>query len=682
MVGAGSPPFRIDAYPRPPFFSAGGCPGTASGTPGYMFDGAMQIYNGQLWWGDGANGGSKGTGLLNFPGLPTAQKPTGSLAIPSTTKPYGFVFASPTTLWATEIANLGLTNLANYNQVSGTWTRATPTASMLLEANTAMISLVGRIECGGVFMLYSNSPTKLYQFNTVTSTATVIAVAPVNTVFRGVVQPPYVAPPVPTCSSTSTTTPSITATPTTTATTSSTQTPTPSKWPTNAFAQQPVGVRIWLQNFASSASTCLNFYEIMVMSTTGQNMALKATSGTPLNSGTYSNNVAAYANDLQMDVFNPNGKFVNTDCSTTNQWTEIYWGTPTPIAEVLFFNRMDGNSGRITAGNGTLWFMSSCPLNLANNFMCTNPVFFQKGPYSDTPGGAYSPQKFPVSAATSTITMFNYSQWDTLPRNSSLSSYSTSSALPRYIRIYAAPGAALFVKELQVWDENGYNVALFAPATASGCVGGCNGIYGAGAAVDGQFAFDNATGSGFVSTVASATLSLLPASSNAANINLGGFVAPMNVSNTYLEIDLRTPTWVSAITYYNNYPANPSGNGGDAANAGQIVGATIAFYAQSGVLKPSTGAPVVGAQGGVFTGTAIQTISFNSTWNAMFSTNLATLSSVSPVTGLNPTGNSLLITFTSDMTNNFGGVVAGGDGDGGNRSARSSSARVPAAACY
>ena len=114
-----------------------------------------------------------------------------------------------------------------------------------------------------------------------------------------------------------------------------TQTPTRTPQVPNAPQLMPgaSGVRIWLQNFASNTSTCLNFMELIVLSSTGQNLATLATAGTPLISSLYGTNVATYSNDLFISPFTggTDQKFVNTACNSPNQWFELFWGTPQPI---------------------------------------------------------------------------------------------------------------------------------------------------------------------------------------------------------------------------------------------------------------------------------------------------------------------------------------------------------------
>ena len=141
--------------------------------------------------------------------------------------PYGFVWSSATSVWMTETGALTVNNIALY--VSATslgasssswghpaWERMPTTPAMLLESGTAIISLTGRSEACGVFMLYATSPSKLYSYNTATDLAATLATAPTNTVFRGVTLAPYSSAPVfagscsTTPTATSTTTTSIT----------------------------------------------------------------------------------------------------------------------------------------------------------------------------------------------------------------------------------------------------------------------------------------------------------------------------------------------------------------------------------------------------------------------------------------------------------------------------------------
>ena len=153
------------------------------------------------------------------PSLPTA----GVSLIPAEVMypylPYGFVWSSPTSVWATETADVTVNNLAQYTLSDVIWSRQPPTPAMLLQSGAVIISIAGRQEgvagCGG-FMLYATSASTLYSYNTVTDVKLVLATAPANTVFRGVAAAPYDTPPefVVTCTAAPTSTAASTATPT------------------------------------------------------------------------------------------------------------------------------------------------------------------------------------------------------------------------------------------------------------------------------------------------------------------------------------------------------------------------------------------------------------------------------------------------------------------------------------
>ena len=106
-------------------------------------------------------------------------------------KPYGFVWSNTTSLWMTETAALTVTNIAQYKYTTTTWVRQAPTPAMLLQSGAMIISLAGRAEACGNFVLYATSSTKLYSYNTATNVAQTLATAPTNTVFRGVTCAPY-----------------------------------------------------------------------------------------------------------------------------------------------------------------------------------------------------------------------------------------------------------------------------------------------------------------------------------------------------------------------------------------------------------------------------------------------------------------------------------------------------------
>ena len=148
---------------------------------------------------------SVNTGLLSFTAQANAapingQAPYATTAVISNStclafKPYGFVWESASSIWMTETANTSFTNFAQYTGSGTTWLRIKPPASALLESGATIISIAGRPECSGVFMLYFTSPTKVYSFDTVNNIATTLATAPTNTVFRGVTIAPYTTAP-------------------------------------------------------------------------------------------------------------------------------------------------------------------------------------------------------------------------------------------------------------------------------------------------------------------------------------------------------------------------------------------------------------------------------------------------------------------------------------------------------
>ena len=173
----------------------------------------------------------------------------------------GFVFQDANTVWITETLNLTRNNFARsistlvthycdgYCWYCGStcsysytdWVRETPTAAMLLEPGTPIITMTGRVESCFTFILYLVSPTTLYQYNTATDSSVVLATAPTNTVFRGVAPAPFLSTPtfgpaVGSCSGSKTpsSTPTSTQSPSITPSSFSTPAPTstaPPQWP-------------------------------------------------------------------------------------------------------------------------------------------------------------------------------------------------------------------------------------------------------------------------------------------------------------------------------------------------------------------------------------------------------------------------------------------------------------------
>ena len=111
-------------------------------------------------------------------------------------------------------------------------------------------------------------------------------------------------------------------------------TPTPSSTPTTQsyviFNPGVQGVRIEVD-----PSTYLNFAELIVLSSSGQNLARRATAGTPLSSTTFCSNSptlcssASHATDLVIVPATDNDALLtSTDIVVgENQWFEVYWGS-------------------------------------------------------------------------------------------------------------------------------------------------------------------------------------------------------------------------------------------------------------------------------------------------------------------------------------------------------------------
>ena len=193
---------------------------TNAGCIGYLnglWEGSLLLYGGSLYFSDmKASSGAVGiTKLTNRNGLPPvaatpAVQGTKFPGMTGATGGYGFAFQSATVLYMT---STGVTsNFLRWTLTSGVWVAGTPSPSQLLEAGTQIVSLIGRAEGCGVFVLYATSPTKLYSFNTATNVAVTLATAPANTVFRGVTPSPYSSAPVWTCVASSSPTASLTRT--------------------------------------------------------------------------------------------------------------------------------------------------------------------------------------------------------------------------------------------------------------------------------------------------------------------------------------------------------------------------------------------------------------------------------------------------------------------------------------
>ena len=228
-----------------------GCLGFAS----LQWAGALGIHDGSLLYTDAVSSGL-GAGLISFgQNVPLAPGPMGALILASAYAPYGFVFAGPSNLWMTETADVFTNNIAQWlgdgtTSQGGGWTRQPPTAAMSFEVGTAIISIAGRFESCGYFVLYATSPLSLYAYNSGTDTTTVLALAPTRTKFRGVTLAPAEVGSTPeyascTATPTQTPTPSSTVTPPVTASRTASLTATASRTapstptPTKSFGATP-----------------------------------------------------------------------------------------------------------------------------------------------------------------------------------------------------------------------------------------------------------------------------------------------------------------------------------------------------------------------------------------------------------------------------------------------------------
>ena len=195
----------------------------------------------------------------------------------------------------------------------------------------------------------------------------------------------------------------------------------------------------------------------------------------------YGTNAAPYGNDGQINLYNaaygtpasgPNfgqntNMFVNTNCVTMSEWWQVYWGTPTELSVVNIWNRFDGgNQVRLFNGGARIYYMSP-------GSTLASPIFY--GNASETnPSTVYAPWNVPSTASTSTMVSQAVQAYSTVPRPATASFYSQltlayGTQLPRYVRLYAAPGKFIQAHEVEIYDENNYNVALKAPVYASSC---------------------------------------------------------------------------------------------------------------------------------------------------------------------------------------------------------------------
>ena len=263
--------------------------------------------------------------------------------------------------------------------------------------------------------------------------------------------------------------------------------PTPS--PSSA-SRGCVGLRIWLQANTTTYN-CLNFFELQAFSTAGQNVALDSTTSA---TGTFPNvsmnsmyqynyqyNYASYGIDGQINLYNTvygtpasganygqkSNMFVNTNCLSYNEWWQVYWDSPVELSVVNIWNRLDGGwQVRLLNGAARIYYM-------APGSTVTSPIFYGNASEAN-PSAVYAPWNVPASASTSTMVSHAVQPYSTVPRPATFSFYSQltlayGTQLPRYVRLYAAPGKYIQAHEVEIYDENNYNVALKAPVYASSC---------------------------------------------------------------------------------------------------------------------------------------------------------------------------------------------------------------------
>ena len=224
-----------------------GCGVPGAGVPG--------VFNGQLYasFQDTAGPGlyTIGSGV----GATGATTPTALSGFTTAGTPWGFVFQSSTSVWVADSANVGTAHIFNWQATAGVWSQISG-VHIIGEANP-VYSITGRVEAAtGDFVLFavavslSSDYSKVYRYDTVTGTTTVLASTSGNGApYRSVALPPLYpsasASPTPSVtgsntasiSATATNTPSNTPSPSNTAsaTASSSNTPSGTITPTSSL---------------------------------------------------------------------------------------------------------------------------------------------------------------------------------------------------------------------------------------------------------------------------------------------------------------------------------------------------------------------------------------------------------------------------------------------------------------
>ena len=291
-------------------------------------------------------------------------------------------------------------------------------------------------------------------------------------------------------------------------------TPTPTGTPTvTPFAPYPNRMFIASQN-----GNCLNFIEVFVFTSTGQNVAASAIGGVATLSTTYGSNYAYYGNDMYADppTAVSNNWFVNGGCASGGDVWRLSFppatgypsGLPVPISSVVFVNRQDstGNAVRITAGLGYLQLVD--------------------------PNGTMTAQRTFTSAQTVSVFTFNDAQTAAIyPSNTAFQSAELNKRkFVRYVTITSVPLQCLYFRELYVFDTTYTNVALFKPVTGSA-----------------PWFVDPATGSNSTLSMGNdGVIDMDNAAGNMANFPCDG--------SGWWRVDLGGVYNLSSLVFFNRYP--------------------------------------------------------------------------------------------------------------------------------
>jgi hypothetical protein len=198
---------------------------------------------------------------------------------------------------------------------------------------------------------------------------------------------------------------------------------------------------------------CINLYEVMAFTPSGQLLTAAVVGATANTTSTYGSNYVTYINDMFADPYGSSegeSNFYNSGCGSNDKMDIVFPNSgAAPVSTVYVVNRMDGSCSpllcntRITTGLGNL------TLYLPNGTRFQQPLT----------SGSVTTLSYPGWPSVAPIFPNLTSDFQTDPDNLEL--------LVRYVRVVAAPGYALAFRELMVFDDTWTNVALLKPATAS-----------------------------------------------------------------------------------------------------------------------------------------------------------------------------------------------------------------------